>query len=326
MPGRPKRSSTKRHVLHAPAPQAPPGSRARGEFTGSVRVVKPLKKLAIASALAAGVTIVSGCSGTPDDSASRSKSSTTIPHSSTSTTRQVDASIYRSPDGFYRWTRQGAEGERGCSIFDGPAGYRVSCAVQLTNTPPVTQEPFGAQTPDTVSLDDRGTQLSLAQAVLPTGTLDEGDTITVGDITCTALDSTGGIECDKGTNGFRYKSGELTIRGTAFTPATSASSTSTSAPQGVPYTEGTTPAAPGTDCGAATGDIVVQVVEGSISCTDALAVMKRYLALPDDGTHGNANIRSFDGWSCSSPTAARSEQLQYANHCIKGDIELTTPR
>lgn len=132
-----------------------------------------------------------------------------------------------------------------------------------------------------------------------------------------------------GDNSFRIGDGSVSASGTriAAQPTTSNGTTTpatTPAAEG-PYTEGTAPVAPGTSCGAATGDIVVEVRAGSISCTEALAVMKGYLALPP-GDFGNANIRQYEGWQCASPTTARSAELGYSSQCIKDGTEIVRTR
>ncbi|MDI9898740.1 hypothetical protein QM716_02610 [Rhodococcus sp. IEGM 1409] len=53
--------------------------------------------------------------------------------------------------------------------------------------------------------------------------------------------------------------------------------------------------------------------------------MDSYWNLPADGNYGNANIREFDGWNCSAPTAVMSRELGYGSQCSRGDVKLTTP-
>lgn len=216
-----------------------------------------------------------------------------------------------------------------CTVVAAAAGGRgVWCTAKFpSDTPAVTVQPFGTQVPDTVAMTHAGISYTLSEGgpasdpLLPAGV-----SITVDDITCVGLDD--GVQCRQGDNSFRASGGEVTSSGTriAAQPTTSNGTTtpaSTPAAEG-PYDEGTTPVAPGTSCGAATGDIVVQVRSGSISCTDALAVMKGYLALPP-GDFGNANIRQYQGWQCASPTAAMSAELGYGAHCVKDGTEIVRP-
>lgn len=85
---------------------------------------------------------------------------------------------------------------------------------------------------------------------------------------------------------------------------------------------------PGTICGAATGDVIVEIREGSISCDDAVATIDYYRALPGDPMSGNTKNLAFgDGWRCMSPTAVMSEDLGYGSSCWKqpDGIHIVTP-
>ncbi|MFE4501501.1 hypothetical protein ACFRFQ_16710 [Rhodococcus sp. NPDC056743] len=188
--------------------------------------------------------------------------------------------------------------------------------------------------PNAIALEQSGTVPTIVEGGPPgTRVLPPGSRLTIRDAQCSALVG-GGVDCENGGAGFRFVAGELTRRGPELTPskpvtvaATTAEATTGAAlgaPMGV-YTDGTDPVEPGTVCGAATGRRVVKVVAGSISCSDAIAVMDAYVALPP-GDYGNANIRAFEGWSCASPTAARSAELGYGMSCTRGDVQVVTPR
>ncbi|MFE6861930.1 hypothetical protein [Nocardia sp. NPDC057668] len=91
--------------------------------------------------------------------------------------------------------------------------------------------------------------------------------------------------------------------------------------------DGSATVPPGTACGASTGQPIVKVEAGAISCDEAEAVLARYRALPPDPAAGNTNTRAFDGWQCTSPTYASSQQLGYGTSCrdeARG-VHLTTP-
>ncbi|WP_336671619.1 hypothetical protein [Tsukamurella sp. USMM236] len=99
-----------------------------------------------------------------------------------------------------------------------------------------------------------------------------------------------------------------------------AATTTTSIPVGGSpsehYTEGTTPEAPGTTCGAATGTRLITIAQGSISCLEARLTVEQYLAIPVDGAHGNANVRQFgNGWTCSTPTAGAQARNGWRYSC-----------
>ena len=192
----------------------------------------------------------------------------------------------------------------------------------------MTVPPFGTQIPNSVVLTRDGYYPTISEGGPPGAELLPVNTrIVVDETQCTAV--TGGFECANGATQLRFVDGQLTMTGPHFAPPAMEATTppTTTATGGAPmdhYTDGTTPAAPGTMCGAATGRRVVTVVSGTISCTDALAVMDTYWSLPA-GDYGNANIRQFDGWNCAAPTANMSRELGYGSRCSKGDIMLTTP-
>lgn len=82
-----------------------------------------------------------------------------------------------------------------------------------------------------------------------------------------------------------------------------------------------------TMCGAMEGHRLAEVVEGEITCAEAMDVLDRYDAKKQTEGGGNTLSLSFDGWDCSSPTYARATELQAAtvcNHRGRG-IEVRAP-
>ncbi|MDH6282682.1 hypothetical protein [Prescottella agglutinans] len=80
------------------------------------------------------------------------------------------------------------------------------------------------------------------------------------------------------------------------------------------------PALPGEPCGTATypqtgSAVVVFVDSGSITCANAFTVFDRYLHDPNLVHGGNTWFTSFDGWGCSSPTAARAQETGNSGVC-----------
>lgn len=86
-------------------------------------------------------------------------------------------------------------------------------------------------------------------------------------------------------------------------------------------------AAAGAECGTVTfpagspGIVVVQA--GSITCTDAVALINRYYNDPTISRQGNTMSAMFDGWTCVSPTATAAELAGYGSKCESGDTTLT---
>lgn len=72
----------------------------------------------------------------------------------------------------------------------------------------------------------------------------------------------------------------------------------------------------------------VFLVSGSISCTDAMAVIDRYLHDPSLEHLGNTWSAMFDGWGCATPTATAAQIYGYSTSCQRdGDeIQIRTSR
>ena len=79
-------------------------------------------------------------------------------------------------------------------------------------------------------------------------------------------------------------------------------------------------AAPGEECGthtyAATGTVAgIYVVEGSMTCADATALVDRYFTDSSLVRQGNTESAMFDGWTCASPTAVAAQAAGYSTQC-----------
>ena len=262
---------------------------------------------------------------TPDNT---SAATTTTPPAVTA----ADPAQYQFAPDRYRFAVEGTP-RRECVLFPGIAdsGRTVTCSVSFpAGTPEVDVPPFGSGPPNAVALTKQGYYPTITESGPPgAAVLPVNSQLTVDDTTCTAI--SGGFECSADSNQVRYVDGNLTLTGTQTTTTAVPTTIPTTTPPtayGAPmdvYTDSTTPAAPGTTCGASTGRRVLTVVSGTISCADALTVMDTYRGLPLDSAHGNANIREFDGWNCASPTYVMSRELGYGSRCSKGDIDLRTP-
>ncbi|PQE00372.1 hypothetical protein CYL16_12180 [Mycobacterium sp. EPG1] len=66
----------------------------------------------------------------------------------------------------------------------------------------------------------------------------------------------------------------------------------------------------------------VFVVGGSVSCTDAMAVVDRYLHDPSLEHVGNTWSAQFDGWGCASPTATAAQIYGYSTSCRRDGDEI----
>lgn len=254
--------------------------------------------------------------------------------STTSAPRVIDAdpADYAFATDRYRFKLEGSP-TRECAIYPSP-GTTVACSVTWpdgTPATPVQGSSFDGP-PNTIVLSQDGYYPTVEEGGPPgAALLPVNSRVSVDGASCTAIP--GGVQCTNATGGFSFIDGVLETEGPTSSPqvvesSSAAAPASPAEPGGIDgiYTEGTTPALPGTTCGAATGrHPVVEVRSGSISCTDALAVMDRYNALPLTGEFGNAHIRQFDGWTCASPSAARAAENGYDQTCSLGDTEIGVP-
>ena len=72
-------------------------------------------------------------------------------------------------------------------------------------------------------------------------------------------------------------------------------------------------------CGAMEGHRLADVVEGEITCKEAMEVLDEYDSRKFSEGGGNTLFVDFDGWMCSSPTAGRSAELGASTVCEHGD-------
>uniref|UniRef100_UPI0024569FA1 hypothetical protein n=1 Tax=Nocardia farcinica TaxID=37329 RepID=UPI0024569FA1 len=235
----------------------------------------------------------------------------------------VDPAEYTSGDGYYRWTI-GTNPQRLCAISPTTAtGQQLTCSVTFPPDTPGHRVPVPR--PAERDPDRPGERLAphhrrggpLGDRELP-----PNSRIRVGDIECTALPDNG-FDCTTPDAAFRLHDNTLTARGQAAAPAATPPPPT---PSDGPY-DTTEIVGPGTACGAATGDIIVKVEAGTISCAEALATITKYRALPPDPTAGNTNNHTFDGWQCMSQTAAMAADLGYSTSCRNETTatHLTTP-
>lgn len=68
-------------------------------------------------------------------------------------------------------------------------------------------------------------------------------------------------------------------------------------------------------CGTMEGHRLANVVEGEITCAEAMDVLDHYDSIAHTQGGGNTLFVEFDGWGCSSPTAARSAELRASTVC-----------
>ena len=276
----------------------------------------------------------------PDISAGPKEVSTTTPAitTDTPTVRDADPGEYSVGNGYYRWSIGSVVPRRVCAITPATARQAqsgVTCTVAFPpGTPHVSNPPFVGEPNAIQIIPGEGWRPTISESGPPIDPeLAPGTRIRVGDTQCTTLQDNG-FDCQILDTGFRFHDGVLTTRGKAATPLAGAQKTtprSDSEPEvGAPMEnyDGSPLSPPGTICGAATGDVIVEIREGTISCDDAVATINYYRGLPADPMSGNTKNLAFgDGWRCMSPTAVMSEDLGYGSSCRKqpDGIHIVTP-
>lgn len=80
-------------------------------------------------------------------------------------------------------------------------------------------------------------------------------------------------------------------------------------------------------CGAASGPRLAEVIEGQITCQEAMDVLDHYESIREKEGGGNTLMTGFDGWTCSSPTAARSQETNASAICHNPDrgVQVNAP-
>lgn len=76
-------------------------------------------------------------------------------------------------------------------------------------------------------------------------------------------------------------------------------------------------------CGAMEGPRLAEVMEGEITCKEAMEVLDTYDARKQQKGTGNTLAVMFDSWECSSPTAVRSEELKAKSVCTDRERGIT---
>lgn len=286
-------------------------------------------------ALGGLAVVLAACS--ENQAASESTTASSAQSSSAASVTDVDSAEYQSASypGLIEW--QYASGRwctAGTGFGAGSGEMKVTCAVAFPKGSPTVKNDVFVGEPNTIRLSKQGTEATIEEGGSTTAKrLAPDHRVTIDGFSCTAL-TNDGIECSSGAAGFKVVGGTLTRSGIEIAPSTPDAPTSTtesSAPatDGSPmenYTEGTEPVAPGTLCGVSTGNTPVTVVSGRISCTDAIAVIDGYKALPNDGTYGSSNIRMYQGYNCATTTLGMVDDLGYTMRCSKGDIDLQVPK
>ena len=192
----------------------------------------------------------------------------------------------------------------------------VTCiGTAADDVPDVDMPPLSGR-PGAVAIGAAGVAYVIAEGVPPAKTeLETGQWVNFGVVKCAKPDDST-LACVSDGAAFQIEGSDrdITTEGPILDPAELQASAE--GQPGTGYTIGTdvlvqAPAL----CGAMEGHRLADVVKGEITCKEAMEVLDEYdERMPSEGT-GNAMIVDFDGWSCSSPTVARAEELQAKTVC-----------
>ncbi|MCG7439818.1 hypothetical protein [Corynebacterium freneyi] len=192
----------------------------------------------------------------------------------------------------------------------------VTCiGTAADDVPDVDMPPLSGR-PGAVAIGAAGVAYVIAEGVPPAKTeLETGQWVNFGVVKCAKPDDST-LACVSDGAAFQIEGSDrdITTEGPILDPAELQASAE--GQPGTGYTIGTDVLvqAP-TLCGAMEGHRLADVVKGEITCKEAMEVLDEYdERMPSEGT-GNAMIVDFDGWSCSSPTVARAEELQAKTVC-----------
>lgn len=200
-----------------------------------------------------------------------------------------------------------------CFYSDGA----VTCIGKADSSiPDVEVPPFPPQSPGAIMLNTSGAAYTLVEGVPPAQEeLDDGQWTDFGNVACAKTDANK-LVCQSDNAAFAIEGSEKKIRtsGTVF------DSVEELMAQGK---EPATDHKQGTDalvrgpmmCGAMEGHRLAEVVKGEMTCAEAMDVLDQYEAIMHTEGGGNTLTAEVGDWVCSSPTAARSQELQAVTVC-----------
>lgn len=182
--------------------------------------------------------------------------------------------------------------------------------------PDVEMPPFPPQSPGAIMLDTAGAAYTLIEG-MPSAEeeLDDGQWTDFGNVACAKTDANK-LVCQSDNTAFAIEGSEKKIRtsGTVF------DSVEELMAQGkepaTDYKQGTDALVRGPMmCGAMEGHRLAEVVKGEMTCAEAMDVLDRYDEIKQSEGTGNTLTAEVGDWTCSSPTFARSEELQAVTVC-----------
>lgn len=182
--------------------------------------------------------------------------------------------------------------------------------------PDVEMPPFPPQSPGTIMLGTAGAAYTLIEG-MPSAEeeLDDGQWTDFGNVACAKTDANK-LVCQSDNAAFAIEGSEKKIRtsGTVFDSV--AELMAQGKEPATDYKQGTDALVRGPMmCGAMEGHRLAEVVKGEMTCAEAMDVLDQYEAIMHTEGGGNTLTAKVGDWVCSSPTAARSQELQAVTVC-----------
>lgn len=206
------------------------------------------------------------------------------------------------------------DGEKSeCFYSDGA----VTCIGKADSSiPDVEVPPFPPQSPGAIMLNTAGAAYTLVEGVPPAQEeLDDGQWTSFGTAACAKTDGNK-LVCQSDNAAFAIEGKDRKIRtsGKVFDSVEELKAQGSEPARG--YSQGTDALVRGPMmCGAMEGHRLAEVVKGEMTCAEAMDVLDRYDAIKDTEGGGNTLTAQVGDWVCSSPTYARSQELQAATVC-----------
>lgn len=193
----------------------------------------------------------------------------------------------------------------------------VTCTGQADSSiPDVEVPPFPPQSPGAIMLNTSGAAYTLVEGVPPAEEeLDDGQWTSFGTAACAKTDADK-LVCQSDNASFAIEGKDKTIRtsGKVFDSVEELMAQGSEPARG--YSQGTDALVQGPMmCGAMEGHRLAEVVKGEMTCAEAMDVLDQYDDIKHSEGTGNTLTVEVGEWTCSSPTAARSEELQAVTVC-----------
>lgn len=279
----------------------------------------------------AGVFLIAGCSSGDEDAPTP-----TFAEQAEGSEDVDPAAFERSGTTSFDY-RTGDEGT-GICIIDTEAAVTCTGGVP-DDAPDIEVPPFEQQRPGAARITADGITYTMVEGAPPApAALEPGQRVTVGDASC-EMSGDAELSCAVGetTMDISGDDSTMTLTGDVLdheyhvnaSETSEASATETpERPAGVDgdYSETDELVSAGTTCGAASGNTLVEVREGSVSCLGAQAVVDEYRERRDSEGGGTTLALRVGEWDCSSPTAGRAAELDAGEICYgPDDVVIATP-